>query len=273
MGRVTFAIFFILNVFNTQLKANDSTLQLSLIKSIQGSFKDFEIDNLNNIYIVSSNNQIKKINQNFDSLAVFNDTRRFGNIHLLDVNNPLKILVFYKEFSTIVVLDRFLNMINTIDLRKQNLLQVSCIATSYDNKIWLFDELENKIIKIDDLGNKLMETTDFRMLFDYGFITEKIVDENGKLYCYNKQYGLIVFDYYGGLKHKYPIINYQYIQMHNETFTGFKKDSVSIIKLNLLKQDNFKINLKELMPIKQATQINKLFLLTNTSFNIFNITQ
>jgi hypothetical protein len=273
MGRIIFIISSLLFVFNTPLKANDSTLQLELTKSIVGNFIDIEVDNLNNIYLISSTSQVKKINSNLDSLAVFNDTRRFGNINLVDVSNPLKILVFYKAFLTIVVLDRFLNNVNTIDLRKQNLLQVSCIATSNDNKIWLFDELENKLIKIDDLGNKLMESTDFRMLFDSSFIPEKIIDDNGKLYCYNKQFGLVAFDYYGGLKHKYSIKYLQNLQIQNETLVGFNKETLSVFELNLFKQQEIKIKVNQAQILKRIIQNNKLFVLTENELNIYNIKQ
>jgi len=37
----------------------------------------------------------------------------------IDVTNPLKILLYYKKFTTVVVLDRFLNIRNTINFRKK----------------------------------------------------------------------------------------------------------------------------------------------------------
>ena len=141
-------------------------MQLQLVKSIQGNYKTFEVDNLGNIYLINNDNQLRKLNANFDSTASFNDTRRFGTLTSIDVSNPLKILLFYKDFSTVLVLDRFLNNINVIDLRKQGILQISSIATSYDNKIWCFDEIDNKLKKIDDNGDIVFESTDFRMLFD-----------------------------------------------------------------------------------------------------------
>ena len=40
--------------------------------------------------------------------AVFNDVKKFGQATLIDVSNPLKVLLYYRDFATIVVLDRFL---------------------------------------------------------------------------------------------------------------------------------------------------------------------
>jgi hypothetical protein len=38
-------------------------------------------------------------------LRYFNNVKKFGKISTIDVSNPLKVLLYYKDFSTIVVLD------------------------------------------------------------------------------------------------------------------------------------------------------------------------
>lgn len=242
MAKLILILASYLLAFITTTKANDSTLQLQIVNKIWGDYKNFEIDNLGNIYLISATNQIKKININLDSVGVFNDSRRFGNITNIDVKNPLKILVFYKDFSTITILDRFFNIINTIDLRKQNLLQASCIATSYDNNIWLFDEVESKLKKIDDAGNVLLETADFRLLFNNDFVPQTIIDADGKLYLYHQQKGLVTFDYYGAIKNKYALVGLHNVQLADGKFVGFNKQELhrydfakltsSVVKLN-----------------------------------------
>ncbi len=103
---------------------------------------EFSVDNLGNIYVINNDNQLKKLSPRGDSLAVFNDVRRYGKIGSIDVTNPLKILVYYRDFTTIIELDRFLNIINTIDLRAQNILQAKAVGLAYDNNVWVFDELD-----------------------------------------------------------------------------------------------------------------------------------
>jgi hypothetical protein len=82
---------------------SDSGFQF--IKTIDGNISYFNVDNLDNIYFIV-NNQLKKINANGDSVAVFNDVKKFGNPSYIDVTNPLKALLYYKNYSTVVVLDR-----------------------------------------------------------------------------------------------------------------------------------------------------------------------
>ena len=146
MGKLTAILSSIIFFTTAANAAGDTTLQLQPEKIIAGSYADFYTDNLGNIFLVNKNNQIKKLNQNFDSVAVFNDVRRYGDIYLLDVNNPLKIAVYYKDFTTLLVLDRFLNTRNSIDLRKAGILQAKAVTQSYDNNYWIFDELDNAII-------------------------------------------------------------------------------------------------------------------------------
>ena len=119
-------------------------MKVQLVETIRGEIRDFATDNLGNIYLVKQGNQIKKLNAKGDSLAVYNDVKRYGNIYSIDATNPLKVLVYFKDFSTIIILDRLLAVRNVIDLRKQNILQVNAIASSYDNNIWLYDELDSK---------------------------------------------------------------------------------------------------------------------------------
>ena len=134
----------------------------NLTASITGDVVDFTVDNLDNVYVLTSTDQLKKYNANGDSVAVFNNVKKFGKVSTVDVSNPLKVLLYYKDFSTIVVLDRLLTVRNTIDLRQQNIYQVNAIGQSYDNNIWLYDEQNSKLKKIDESGKVLLETPDFQ---------------------------------------------------------------------------------------------------------------
>jgi hypothetical protein len=161
---------------------------------------DFSVDNLGNIYVLNAANQLKKLSPKGDSLAVFNDVRRYGKISHIDVTNPLKILVYYREFTTIIELDRFLNIVNTIDLRKQNILQAKAIGLAYDNNIWVYDELDGMLKRIGDDGSLVDQTTDFRQLFDSVPDPTDIVDKGDLVYLYDPAKGVYIFDHYGTLK-------------------------------------------------------------------------
>src|SRR5436190_12048354 len=193
-----FSIFLVITISFCSYAQTDTSFKL--VKIVAGDIVDFTVDNLDNIYILNSRNQIKKLNANGDSVAIYNDIKKYGSATFIDVSNPLKILLYYKDFATVVFLDRFLNAVNTIDLRKQNILQVKAIGQSYDNKIWVYDELESKLKKIDEEGKLLLETTDFRLLLGKAPSPIKIFDEDRFVYLYDSIQGIYVFDYFGALK-------------------------------------------------------------------------
>ena len=161
---------------------------------------DFSVDNLGNIYVLNSDNQLKKLSPRGDSLAVFNDVRRYGKIGSIDVTNPLKILVYYRDFTTIIELDRFLNIINTIDLRTLNIQQAQSVGLAYDNNIWVFDELDARLKRIGDDGTLVDQSTDFRQLFDTVPDPVSVLDRDGLVYLYDTAKGVYIFDHYGTLK-------------------------------------------------------------------------
>ena len=174
-------------------------------RHIMGPISDFEVDNLGNIYLLDPDNRLLKIGPAGDSLAVYNDVRRYGQLTGMDVTNPLKILLYYREFATIVMVDRFLNNINTVDLRKSNIFQAKAIGLAYDNNIWVFDELEAKLKRIGDDGSLIDQTTDTRQFAEQVPDPDIIVDQGGLVYLNDLQKGIFVFDHYGAYKQLVPV--------------------------------------------------------------------
>lgn len=201
-----------------------------LRKRIPVQAADITVDNLNNIYLITANDQLKKFYPSGDSAAVFNDVRRFGKLYSVDVTNPLKLLLFYKDFATVVLLDRFLSPKNIVDLRQQNILQASAAAIAYDNNIWVFDAVENKLKKINEGGNLLLQTPDFRTLFAENFIPQKIIDYNNSVYLFDPVRGILQFDYFGTLQKKLPLQNWRTIAIGDKLLMG--TDSTGLVLYN-----------------------------------------
>ena len=218
--------FFILSIQLMALGclAQYDTALLKPVKTIGGDYSDFTIDNLGNFYVLTRNNQLKKLNPNGDSLSVYNDVRRYGKVYAIDATNPLKILLYYKDFGTIVVLDRLLNVRTTLNLRQHNLFQVRAISQSYDNNIWLYDEQEARIKKLDEDGNLLLQFADFRQGMDAAPSPGSLIDHDRQLYLYDPGTGLFVFDYFGTLKTKLAFTGWQDFQVVDNKLFGRKNN-------------------------------------------------
>lgn len=219
MGRVIITLLVLTSL--QSFAASDTSLHLQLIKTIAGSYTNFYADNLQNIYLISTaTSQIKKLSNNGDSVAVFNNTARYGKVYSMDVSNPLKILVYYKDFTTIVLLDRFLTTRATIDLRRLGITQVKTIALSYDGNIWLYDEQEGKLKKIDENSNLLTESADLRLVFNDSLNPVNLIDNNGQLYLYDNRAGWLIFDSYTAFKKQLAFGNWKDASAADERLTG-----------------------------------------------------
>jgi len=241
-------------------------------KIIPGDFSYFTVDNLDNIYLVNNNsNQLKKLNANGDSAGVFNNVRKYGKLFSIDATNPLKLLLFYKNFATIVVLDRFLNVRNTINLGKKNIFKVKTITSSYDNNIWLFDEGDSRLKKIDDNGDVLSESADFRTLFDTIPSPIQISDQDGFLYLYDPNRGFYTFDYYGALKNNIPFLRWNNTGIIGKNMYGFGDTSFYQYQTDLLKFREYSTPfiLKKAMQIKAGN--NKIYVLRKEGLQQFLI--
>lgn len=232
-------LFISLVLFYPLLGFGQSDTSFKLLRVMKGDFVDFTTDNLDNIYVLNSRNQVKKYNLNGDSVAVYNDVKKFGQASLIDVSNPLKILLYYKDFATVVMLDRFLNVVNTVDLRKQGILQARTIGQSYDNKIWVYDELEAKLKKIDEDGKLLLETPDFRLLLSQSVAPVKIADENKYVYLYDPAKGVFVFDYFGALKNGILIQQWQNFRVSGKYIFGSKSDTLYRYEISSFQYDEW----------------------------------
>jgi hypothetical protein len=190
------------------------------LRAIPGSYVSFSVDNLDNIYLLSTTNQLKKLNSNGDSVSVFNDIKKFGEASLVDVSNPVKILLYYKGFSTIAILDGMLNLKNTIDLRRQNIFNATAVGLSYDGKIWMYDDMDNVLKKLDDEGKVIFKTADFRQVFDKALAPVKVFDQNRLVYLYDSLQGIFVFDYYGAYKNRIDITRWSNLRIADQYITG-----------------------------------------------------
>lgn len=99
-------------------------------------------DNQLNNYSIKNNNLIK----NSESTTYQYNNLGLGKITRVDFQNPLQIVVFYKNFNTVVLLDNQLNEIKKIDFNlKSTPITLEAVALSSQNQIWIYDSISSKI--------------------------------------------------------------------------------------------------------------------------------
>jgi len=78
-----------------------------------------------------------------------------GKITKVDLQNPLKIVLFYEDFNTVVLLDNQLNKVTEINFSLNNTpIVVSAIGMSTQNQLWIYNALNQQISLFDYLKNE-----------------------------------------------------------------------------------------------------------------------
>jgi len=78
-----------------------------------------------------------------------------GNITKVDLQNPLKIVLFYEDFNTVILLDNQLNKITEINFSQNSIpIVVTGIGMSTQNQLWIYNALNQQIGLFDYLKNE-----------------------------------------------------------------------------------------------------------------------
>jgi hypothetical protein len=224
---------------------------LTLMRQTPVDASDFSVDNLGNVYLITPDNQLKKFSAAGDSVAAYNEVKRYGTLTGTDVTNPLKILLFYQDFMTVLALDRYLSRLFTIDLRQAQIFQASTVALSYDNNFWVFDEQNAQLKKIGDQGQAVMTSNDFRQLFGEIVSPREIVDQDGLVYLNDPAQGIYVFDYYGGFKVKLSFKGVSGLRVFGKNLFGIRDNELFSYQPGTLQEQHLSLP----FPVKETARI------------------
>lgn len=136
---------------------------------------------------------------------------QMGEITSVDVSNPLKIMLFYRESGALLFLDRHLAPImEPLSLFDHHLYTISLAAFSANDLIWLYDERANDLIAVDFyLQEKYRTSIELSALAptDMHSVSEKT------LFMHDPKQGILVFDAFGTYLKSLRLLAVQPIQL------------------------------------------------------------
>jgi len=147
-------LFFLLISITTSLNAQEQNLRLIDSLTFQGD-RFWGVDIYDRFYFSESNVFYKTENK---KKLQFQDLQ-LGDLESVDLLNPLKILLFYKEANTIVILDNRLNEINRINFSViSEFKTVDFVGVSKDNLLWIFNA-DIQQLELFDYQKELTQNT------------------------------------------------------------------------------------------------------------------
>jgi hypothetical protein len=183
------------------------------------------VDNLGNIYVIHHHEIVK-----YNSLGILQkkfSVKRYGNIDFVDVSNPLKILVYYKDFQQILFLDDLLTpSSDIISIETLGYEQASLICSSTNNSFWLYDKQNNALLRFDHDLKTVVKTGNLKQLLDINITPSYMKEHANYLYLNCPKEGILVFDIYGTFYKTIPIKNLKEFDLINEHVFYYQNNSL-----------------------------------------------
>ncbi len=212
--------------YSLSLKAQDTNF--IKVDSFEIESDYFTTDPLQNIYVVTPSGIIQKYNVKGDLLFEYNN-ENFGKPIFIDATNPLRVLLFYSEYLTAIVLDRTLNELYTYNLIDYGINQVIAITSAVDNGLWLYDDWTYQIKKINRLGEIEVESNDLSQVLEEELSPIQIIFQNNKIYLFDQSEQVFIFDMYGQFIEKLKTREAKAIQVSEQFLFYAIKDKLHLI--------------------------------------------
>src|ERR1700752_604301 len=202
-------------------------VQSDVIVRIKFSEKNSSIktDGFGNIYVIN-NDQISKYNASGVFQKTFS-TKRYGKIDFLDATNPLKILVYFKEFQQLLFLDNQLTATsNVISLESIGFEQAGLVCSSGNNSFWLYDKQNNELIRFNQDSKPLVKTGNLKRILNIDIKPNYLKEHNDNVYLNCPSEGILVFDIYGTFTKTIPLKNLREFDVINGNVYYFEKKTL-----------------------------------------------
>lgn len=178
------------------------------------------IDNFKNTYFLKDrvlHKQGKDGNYDYNALQL-------GRITTVDIINPLKVVVFFQDTNTVVLLDNKLNEIERINFNNlRQFLNVSSATNAGSNSLWIFN-MDTQQLELYNYRAKM------QTVVSQPFPGKLIAQASNFNYCFTlTEKKLRAFNVYGSLLNEAPSDGYDRIVQLNENLVALKENSLYYI--------------------------------------------
>ena len=159
------------------------------------------VDEFNNLYYVNENILYKKTSKKLFSYSNVD----LGKLSRVNIQNPFKIILFYADFNTAIILDNNLNeLTQKIDFTSETKVNnVLFITDASQNNLWLYAD-DNKLHLYNyQLGKEILQTQ-ATTFYNISFTPKNIVSTYKHIWILADN-GVLEFNEYGVYTRAYNI--------------------------------------------------------------------
>ncbi|MEN8187494.1 MAG: hypothetical protein ABFR05_10240 [Bacteroidota bacterium] len=197
------------------------------------------IDVLDNIYYIQNNILYKK---NTSETLVYSNVK-LGKITSVNIQNPFKIILLYKDYNSVIVLDNKLNeLTQAITFSNTN---ISLVSYASENNLWIYSK-DNNTLQLFDYQNETINLTTQPLSFYHeNFMANDLFSSNDNVWLFNQK-GVLQFNQYASFIEFHNIKNVElifpfkkgFVYIRNDELLFFDNGVSSLISINFPKGKN-----------------------------------
>lgn len=239
-----------------------------IVQEIKTDAQYFATDKLQNLYLVSPENEVVKYDKTGREVFRYNNNR-LGELTLIDANNPFKIALFYPEFANLIFLDRTMTQTGALRLFDYNLIQIDAVALAADNNIWLYDKLDFQLKKINPTGNLVFQSGDLSLTLNRPLSPNFLIEREQQIYLNDPTVGILVFDVFGQFEKTLEFKDLNDFQILDGQLLFFHKGKLNAFNLQSLLLQEVKLPEGVGETAEILVQKNRMYVLENAVMRVF----
>jgi hypothetical protein len=227
------------------------------------------VDELGFIYLVRDN-EVMKLGT--DAKVLFTRSNlSSGDITSINVSDPFKVMLFYKDFGTIEFLDNTLSLTNTISLDVFGLQLSTLAAMSYNNGFWVYNPQNMELVRINQFLNISDRTGNIAKVTGKEINPNFLLEKDDMVFLNDPKHGILMFDKYGAYYKTIKASGIAYFQVYDRKLVFFEKGRMVILDPVTLDQISFPLpaNKHKELSISLGKETNRLYSLESDTLKIY----
>ncbi len=194
-------------------------------------------------YYEISDTEIKKYKNDGTIYRTYSNNV-LGVIANVDVSNPYKIVVYFRDFTKILILDNFLTpSSNVIDLTTIDLDAATLVCRSYNDGAWYYNSINFELVRKDQELNTTNSSSNLASLLGKNIQPNFLMEYNNRVYLNDTLNGILVFDIYGTYLKTLPLYGLNQFQVKDKFLIYTNKQS------EIETYDFFTLEIKKYKPL------------------------
>ena len=215
-----------------------------------------KVDQLGNLIILTQNNKVYLYTKDLIRKYEYADNT-LGMISQVDATNPLKIILYKKDYGLIITVDNTLSEIDRLSFFEMGFQAVNIASAALDGNLWIYDNTDYRLKKITPKGKVLLESITMVEIGMQGLNPDFIQEKAGKLILKDPEKGILLFDNLGQYIQTFPFRIEEDLQFDGNNLIFFEKNKMTIYDTRIFEESIIDLSKEKVNKNPRNVKISK----------------